>query len=140
MGSHVSQDGELDIELRHRIQCGWNSWCKLTGILCDRRVSVRLKGKIYKTAVRPAMLYGSETWAVKKTQEKKMNIAEMRMLRWMCGVTRRDRIRNEHIRGTVKVAELSSKMQERRLNWYGHIMRGNGVGSTRREGQGKTKI
>ena len=80
LGSHVSQDGELDIEVRHRIQSGWNSWRKLTGILCDRRVSVRLKGKIYKTAVRLAMLYGSETWAVKRTQEKKMNIAEMRML------------------------------------------------------------
>ena len=123
LGSHVSQDGELDVEVRHRIQSGWNSWRKLTGILCARRVSVSLKGKIYKTAVRPAMLYGSETWAVKRTQEKRMNVAEMRMLRWMCGVTRRDRVRNEHIRGTVKVAELSSKMQERRLNWYGHVMR-----------------
>ena len=52
-----------------------------------------------------------------------MNVAEMKMLRWMCGVTRKDRIRNEKIRGTVKVGEISKKMQERRLNWYGHVMR-----------------
>ena len=52
-----------------------------------------------------------------------MNFAEMRMLRWMCGVTRRDKIRNNMIRRTVKVAEISSKMQERRLNWYGHVKR-----------------
>eukprot|EP00795_Rhopilema_esculentum_P005206 gene5206-343_t len=71
----------------------------------------------YKTAVRPANLYTSETWAVKKAREKKMNGAEMRMLRWVCGVTRRDKIRNEMIRRTVKVAEISSKTQERRLNW-----------------------
>ena len=69
------------------------------------------------------MMYGSETWAMKKIQEKKVDVAEMRMLRWMCGVTRKDKIRNELIRGTVKVAEISSKMQERRLNWYGHVMR-----------------
>ena len=48
--------------------------------------------------------------------ERKMNVAEMKMLRWMCGVTRKDRIRNEKIRGTLKVGEISSKMQERRLN------------------------
>eukprot|EP00795_Rhopilema_esculentum_P004807 gene4807-21118_t len=41
----------------------------------------------------------------------------------MCGVTRREKIRNEMIRKTVKVAEISSKMQESRLNWYGHVMR-----------------
>ena len=45
------------------------------------------------------------------------------MLCWMCGVTRRGKIRNEMIRGTVKVAEISSKKQERRLNWHGHVMR-----------------
>ena len=33
------------------------------------------------------MVYGAETWAVKKAHEKKMEVAEMQMLRWMCGVT-----------------------------------------------------
>ena len=50
----------------------------------------------------------------------------MRMLRWMCGVTRKDKIRNEHIRGTTRVAQASKKITERRLNWYGHAMRRDG--------------
>ncbi len=33
-------------------------------ILCDRRISLRVKGKVYKTVVRPAMMYGAEMWAV----------------------------------------------------------------------------
>ena len=33
-----------------------------------------------------------------------------------------DRIKNDYIRGTVKVAEVTKKMQERRLQWYGHVM------------------
>ena len=45
----------------------------------------------------------------------------MRMLRWMCGVTEKDRIRNEHVRGSVKVA--TKKMTERRPKWYGHVKR-----------------
>ena len=42
------------------------------------------------------------------------------MLRWMSGVTKLDRIRNERIRGTPKVGEISKKVQESRLKWYGH--------------------
>ena len=123
LGSTVAQDGELDAEINHRIQSGWKNWKNMTGVLCDRRINVKLKGKVYKTAVRPAMLYGAETWASKKAQESKLNVAEMKMLRWMCGVTRLDKIRNERIRGTVKVTEIAKKVQERRLQWYGHVMR-----------------
>ena len=61
-----------------------------------------------QTVVRPAIMYGAETWTVKKTQEKKLDVAEMRMLRWMSGVTKLNRIRNERIRGAMK-----GKVQER---------------------------
>ena len=68
-------------------------------------------------------MYGAEPWALKKAQENKLEVAEMRMLRWMCGVTKLDKIRNERIRGTTKVGEITKKVQERRLKWYGHVMR-----------------
>ena len=47
----------------------------------------------------------------------------MRTLRWMCGVTCKDKIRNENVRGKTKVAQASKKITERRLIWYGHVMR-----------------
>ena len=47
----------------------------------------------------------------------------MQMLQWMCGVTKLDKIRNERIRGTTKVGGITKKVQERRLKWYGHVMR-----------------
>ena len=49
-------------------------------------VIVKAKGKMYKIVVRPAMIYGAETWGTKKAQEKRLDGAEMRMLRWTCGV------------------------------------------------------
>ena len=39
-----------------------------------------------------------------------MNAAEMRMLKWMCGKTRRDKIRNERIRKMIEVAPIEEKM------------------------------
>ena len=38
----------------------------MSGVICDRRVPARVKGKVCKVAVRPAMLYGLETVALTK--------------------------------------------------------------------------
>ena len=84
---------------------------------------VRVKGKVYSSVVRPAMVYGLETVAVTKKQVKEMEVAEMKMLRFAMGVTRKDKIRNEYIRSTVKVERLGMKMREGKLRWYGHVMR-----------------
>ena len=45
------------------------------------------------------------------------------MLRWMSGVTKLDRIRNEIIIGTRNVLTISKKVDESRLKWYGHVLR-----------------
>ena len=83
----MSKDGSIDVENRSRVQQGWNNWKRTSGVLCDKRISARVKGKVYKAVVRPALLEGSETWAMKKAQERKSDVAEMRKLRWMCGLT-----------------------------------------------------
>ena len=87
---------------------------------------MKLEGKVYKTVIKPEMLYGAETWATTKIQGTRIEVTDMRMLPWMCGVTRKDKIRNEHIRGTTRVAQASKKITERRLIWYGHVMRRDG--------------
>ena len=123
LGSVLDEEGNMEREVSHRIQAGWNNWRAASGVLCDRRVPLKLKGKFHKAVVRPAMLYGTETASMRKVEERRMDVAEMRMLRWMCGVTRQDRIRNDYIRGSAKVVEISKKVQEGRLRWYGHILR-----------------
>ena len=123
LGSTVQQSGDSGCEVKRRIQAGWNGWRRLSGILCDRKLSAKLKGKIYKTAVRPAMMYGMETVALTGRQEQELSVAELRMLRFALGVTRRDRIRNEYIRGTAGVEQIENKLRESRLRWYGHVMR-----------------
>ena len=47
----------------------------------------------------------------------------MRMLRWFCGHTRRDRVRNEVIRDRVGVAPIEEKFTQHRLRWFGHVQR-----------------
>ncbi len=38
----------------------------------------------------------------------------------MCGVTQKDKIRNEHVKGSVKVASVIKNITEERVKWYGH--------------------
>ena len=57
-----------------------------------RKNQLEVQGKLCKTVVRPAVIYGAETWAVKKAQEKKLDVVEMMMFRWMCGDTKLDKV------------------------------------------------
>ncbi|KAK3547880.1 hypothetical protein QTP70_000337 [Hemibagrus guttatus] len=121
--STVQSNGECGKEVKKRVQAGWNGWRKVSGVLCDRKISARIKGKVYRTVVRPAMLYGLETVSLRKRQESELEVAELKMLRFFSGVTRLDRIRNEYIRGTAHVGRLGDKVREARLRWFGHVQR-----------------
>ena len=115
LGSTVQSNGECGREVKHRVQAGWNGWRKVSGVLCDKRISAKMKGKVYKTAVRPAMLYGLEAVPLTKRQEKELEVAELKMLRFSLGVSRLDRIRNDYIRGTAKVGKFEDRVREARL-------------------------
>ncbi|KAK3542438.1 hypothetical protein QTP86_025900, partial [Hemibagrus guttatus] len=123
LGSTVQSNGECWKEVKKRVQAGWNGWRKVSGVLCDQKISARIKGKVYRTVVRPAMLYGLETVSLRKRQESELEVAELKMLRFSLGVTRLDRIRNEYIRGTAHVGRLGDKVREARLRWFGHVQR-----------------
>ncbi|KAK3523637.1 hypothetical protein QTP70_005839 [Hemibagrus guttatus] len=81
LGSTVQSNGECGKEVKKRVQAGWNGWRKVSGVLCDRKISARIKGKVYRTVVRPAMLYGLETVSLRKRQESELEVAELKMLR-----------------------------------------------------------
>ncbi|KAK3524928.1 hypothetical protein QTP86_011499 [Hemibagrus guttatus] len=80
LGSTVQSNGECGKEAKKRVQAGWNGWRKVSGVLCDRKISARIKGKMYRTVVRPAMLYGLETVSLRKRQESELEVAELKML------------------------------------------------------------
>ncbi|XP_072398137.1 uncharacterized protein [Diabrotica undecimpunctata] len=97
----------------------------MSEVLCDKKIGEGLKGNIYKSVVRTAFVYGGEGWPVKKIQEKKMGVAEMKMLWWKLVKTRRDRIRNDLIRERAGVTIVSNKIQEKSLQWFGHVRHRN---------------
>nr|XP_016448327.1 PREDICTED: uncharacterized protein LOC107773418 [Nicotiana tabacum] len=83
LGSVIQSDGEIDEDVTHRIGARRMKWRLASGVLCDKNVPLRLKGKFYKIVVRPTMLYEAEYWPVKNSHVQQMKVTEMRMLRWM---------------------------------------------------------
>ena len=98
-------------------------WKHLTGVLCDKKVPITLKDKVYKTVIKPTMTCGAECWEVRKKDENRLHVAEMRMLRWIRGKTRKDHVRNQIIPEDAKVCQMSTFLRQKRLNLYGHIRR-----------------
>ncbi len=109
----------------NRIQAGWRAWKKVTGVMCDKIVPGKVKGRMYKTMVRPAMLYGVEAVAMTQGQEHKMQVAEMKISRWSVGLTRLDKARNEKASERMVAGEVREKLRETRLRWLGHVGRRN---------------
>jgi hypothetical protein len=69
------------------------------------------------------MLYGAECWPTKRRHVQQLSVTEMRMLRWICGHTRRDHVRNDDICERLGVAPAEEKLMQHRLRWFGHMQR-----------------
>jgi hypothetical protein len=65
--------------------------------------------------IRPTILYDAEYCPAKRRYVRQINVAEIRMLRWICGHTRRDRVRNNDIHDRLGVAPIKEKFVQYQL-------------------------
>jgi hypothetical protein len=121
LGSMLRKNGDIDEDVNHRIKAWWMKWRQASAILCDKRVPHKLEGKFYRMDIWPAMLYGTECWPTKSRHVQQLGVAEMHILRWICGHKRRDQISSDDIRDRVGVAPIAEKLVQRHLWWFGHI-------------------
>ena len=69
------------------------------------------------------MLYGAECWPTKIQHVQQLSVAEIHMLRLICGHTRMDQVRNDYIRDCLEVAPIEGKLVQHRLRWFDHVQR-----------------
>ena len=124
LGAVISEDGSCEADIKRRIGLAAGTFGNLTTIWKAKNITIKTKVKVYETMVVPILLYGSECWSLKKTDERKIQTAEMSWLRRMIGISRLQRIRNEVIRKHLgQETSLVHRIQERRLKWFGHVSR-----------------
>jgi len=68
------------------------------------------------------MLHGRETWPVRKENVVALQRAEMRMVRWMCGVKLKDGFPSKELRERLGIDDITLVLQQNKLQWYGHVL------------------
>ena len=103
VGDMLSVHGDFDAAVEARIRIGWNTFRQLVPLLASKDVSLIMRGRLYSSCVRSSMLHGSETWPTRKENEVALQRAEMRMVRWMCGVKVKDRFPSKELRERLDI-------------------------------------
>ena len=106
-----------------RVRSGWSKFRELLPLLASRALPLSTKGRVYQACVRSVMMYGSETWPVRAEDMCCMERNDMRMIRWMCNVSLKNRLRSDELRGRLNLESIGRCVQNRRLCWFGHIER-----------------
>ena len=108
----------MDLAATARIRNGWIKFRELLPFLPSRAFLLEMKGRMYASCVRSSMTYGSET---RVDAGLKFERAEMQMIRWMCGISLKNRRTNEELRRLVGVEPITTFIRSGRLGWYGHV-------------------
>ena len=106
LGDMFSSYGGVEEAVVARVRSGWKKFRELLPVLTTRGFSLRSKGRMYQACVRSVMLYASETWALREEDLVRLERNDMRMIRWMCGVTLRDRKSSEELRQRLGVESI----------------------------------
>lgn len=123
LGDTLSAAGGSDVAVAARVRSGWRKFHELAPFLTSRAPNLKMKGQVYAACVRSAMMYGSETWAVRNEHLLKFERTEKDMVRRMCGVRLSDEHRSEDLRKKMGLEGIVNVLRRRRLRWYGHVMR-----------------
>lgn len=126
LGSIIEDKGGFEEEINNRIQSTTRAYHAINKvILNNKKISKETKMTVYKTIYQPVLLYGSENWVINNRQKSKIQAAEMKYLRRVEGVTKMDRIRSEQIRNNLNIKKILTKIEEKQLQWFGHLVRLN---------------
>jgi hypothetical protein len=123
LGDMLDADGGCDSAVTARVRCAWKKFRDFSPILTGKGFSLRLKGKVYASCVRSCLIYGSETWPMKVEHELKLDRTEMSMVRWMCGISLKERKKSEQLREMLGLEAVSLVIRKGRLRWFGHVDR-----------------
>ena len=90
LGKTMPQAGDLLPEMKRRIALGWAAFSKVANTMKSRKASMNIKRKVHNEYVLPVMVYGSETWALKKAHMELLSVAQRKMDHIVFGITLRD--------------------------------------------------
>ena len=97
LGSQVAADGGCERDVVHRTNEGYRAWGALKSVLSNRGLWIKAKKCLYEGVIVPTALYGEDAWGMRSAERRNVNVLEMKCLKILVGVSRKNRVRNEEV-------------------------------------------
>lgn len=129
LGTVFNEGGSCEAEINARIQAGNRCYHSLGQLLKARNLSRQVKIRLYKTLIQPVVMYGCETWSIRRQDYCKLLVFERKVLRKIFGpvqdaTTGEWRIRhNEELNSIYRHPTIVGLVRSKRLEWAGHVSR-----------------
>ena len=124
LGSKITVDGDCSHEIKRHLLLGWKVMTNLESILKSRDITLPTKVRLVKAMVFPVVMYGCESWTVKKAECQKVDAFELWCWRRLLRVPWTARRSNQSIlKETSPGCSLDGLMLKLKLQYFGHLMR-----------------
>src|SRR5215469_15149200 len=124
LGSLINEDGRCEDEIRkiiNKAKCAFN---KMKNFLTNSKVSIETIKRFVRCYVWSTLVYGCESWTLRKTDVSKIQAAEMWFWRRLLKVSWIERISNEIILERMNSSrEIKKQIRQKRLTFLGHILK-----------------
>ena len=122
-GSKITADGDCSHEIKRRLLLGRKIMTNLDSILKSRDIILPTKVCLVKAMVFPAVMYGYESWTIKKAEHQRIDVFELQFWRRLLGVTCTARRSNQSILKEISPGcSLEGLILRLKLQYFGHLM------------------
>ena len=123
LGSKITADGDCSHEIKRRLLLEKKAMTNLDSVLKSRDITLLTKVHIVKAMIFPVVLYGSESWTVKKDEHQRINAFELWCWRSLLRVPWTARRSNEFIWKEISPEyTLDGLMLKLKFQYFGHLM------------------
>ena len=123
LGSKFTADGDCSHEIKRRLLLGRKVMTNLDSILKNRDITLSTKVRLVKAMVFPVVMYGCESWTVKKAEHQRIDAFELWCWRRLLRVPWTARRSNQSILKEINSGcSLEGLMLKLKLQYFGHLM------------------
>ena len=124
LGSRILADGDCSHEIKRRLLLGRKLMPNLDSIFKSRDITLPTKVRLVKALVFPVVMYGCETWTVKKAERRRIDASELWCWRRLLRVPWTARRSNQSVLKEINPGiSLEGMMLKLKLQYFGHLMR-----------------
>ena len=123
LGAVVSKEGGGGKDMDSRLNKARAAFTKLNKVWNSNQISRKTKIKLYKSIVRPVLLYGCETWKIIKSDERKLDSFQFKCLKRIMRIFWPNIVSIDELNKLTQNNRISQEVKKRRWKWIGHVLR-----------------